>query len=90
MSLNLTLRWLSGAWRNKVRNKTIQNCYIKSIVLPGRRLSNQDQTNQDQTNRDIALDPELRPLYHQVVDKLAFQSDAEEILPFEEFPEPIG
>jgi hypothetical protein len=88
MSLNYTLRWLSGAWRNKVKNETIQNCYIKSTVLPGCRLSDQDQINQDQTNQDIALDPELRPLYHQVVEKLAFQPDAEEILPFEEFLNP--
>lgn len=80
MTLNYTLRWLSGAWRNKVKNETIQNCYIKSTVLPGRRLSDQDQINQDQinhdqinhdqTNQDIALGPELRSLYHQVAEKL--------------------
>lgn len=57
MSLNYTLRWLSGAWRNK--NETIQNSFIVSTVLPGRRLSDQVRINQD-----IALDPELRPLHH--------------------------
>ena len=87
MSLNYTLRWLTQAWRAKISNKTIQNCYIKSTVVPGRRLSNQDQTDQDQLESN-PLDPELKPLYHQVVEKLAVQPDAEEMLPFDEFLNP--
>jgi F0F1-type ATP synthase gamma subunit len=82
MSLNYTLRWLGQAWRNMVKNETIQNCYIKSTVLPGRRSSDQDQTNQD-----TPLDPELRLLYNEVVEKLD-EPNAEEILPFEEFINP--
>jgi hypothetical protein len=84
MSLNYTLRWLTQAWRTKVSNETIQNCYIKSTVVPGCRLSRQDQADQDQTESNL-LDPELKPLYNQVVEKLAFQPDADEILPFDEF-----
>ena len=87
MSLNYTLRWLTQAWRTKVNNETIQNCYIKSTVLPGCRLSGQDRTAQDQIESN-PLDPELKPLYNQVVEKLAFQPDADEILPFNEFLNP--
>lgn len=82
MSLNYTLRWLTQAWRTKISNKTIQNCYIKSTVVPGRRLSNQDQIERN------SQDPELKPLYHQVVEKLAVQTDAEDMLPFDEFLNP--
>jgi hypothetical protein len=88
MSLNYTLRWLTQAWRTKVSNKTIQNCYIKSTVVPGCRLSRQDQTAQDQIESN-PLDPELKPLYNQVVEKLAFQPDADEILSFNEFLNPL-
>jgi hypothetical protein len=65
-----------------VKNETIQHFYIKSTVLPGRRSSDQDQANQD-----TPLDPELRLLYHEVVEKLD-EPNAEEILPFEEFINP--
>lgn len=85
MSLNYTLRWLTQAWRTKVISETIQNCYIKSTVVPGRRTSDQDQTKQDTLP---TLDPGLRPLYFQVVEKLASQPNAEAILPFEEFLNP--
>lgn len=87
MSLNYTLRWLTQAWRTKVSNETIQNCYIKSTVVPGRRLSKQDLTDHDQIESNL-LDPELKPLYNQVVEKLAFQRDADEILSFNEFLSP--
>jgi hypothetical protein len=87
MSLNYTVRWLTQAWRTKVSNETIQNCYIKSTVVPGCRPSNQDLTDHDQIESN-PLDPELKPLYNQVVEKLAFQPDADEILPFNEFLSP--
>jgi DDE superfamily endonuclease. len=87
MSLNYTLRWLTQAWRTKVSNETIRNCYIKSTVIPGCRPSNQDQTDLAQMESN-PLDPDLKPLYNQVVEKLAFQPDAEEILPFDEFLNP--
>lgn len=67
MSLNYALRWLGQAWRDKVKEETIQKCFIKSTVLPSRR--QQDQTNQD-TPAAAAGDPELRLLYHEVVEKL--------------------
>ncbi|KAJ5976584.1 hypothetical protein N7481_010291 [Penicillium waksmanii] len=83
MSLNYTLRWLTQAWRTKVSNETIQNCFTKSTVVPGCRPSNQDQIKSN------LLDPELKPLYNQVVEKLVFQPDADEILPFNEFLNPL-
>ena len=33
MSLNYTLRWITQAWRNDVRDQTIQNCFNKSTVV---------------------------------------------------------
>ena len=32
MSLDYTLHWITLAWRNKVLNEAIQNCFDKSII----------------------------------------------------------
>jgi hypothetical protein len=79
MSLNYTLRWLTQAWRSKVSDKTIQNCFIKSTVTGHR-----DQIEGLADTKD----PQLRQLYDQVTIKLADQEGAEEIMPYEEFLEP--
>lgn len=33
MSLNCTLRWLTQAWQNDVLDQTMQNCFLKALLL---------------------------------------------------------
>jgi hypothetical protein len=51
-------------------------------------LGAEDQADQDQRESNPP-EPELKPLYNQVVEKLAFQPDGDEILQFDEFLNPL-
>lgn len=75
MSLNYTLHWITQAWRNKVLNETIQNCFDKSTIT--------GRTSQIEGQPEVL---QLGDLYQRLTSKLS--GGALEIMPLDNFLNP--
>ena len=80
MRLNLTLRWLAMVWRTEVKDKTIQNCFTKNTII--RNKQTEDLACQE--------DLQLRPLYNEVIKRLAREEIiCEGVVPLDEILDPL-